>query len=578
MWIRKTLAGLGLALALGLVVSQNSPSSAAEDPKAAAKKAKLQKKLEAKKKVEVPKPPEPKDGGKPVVISKTPPAAPAKPMATAALAAMIDQGIDKGLRDSKINPSDRTTDTEFIRRVTLDITGVIPTLDRTVAFLDDKSSDKRARLIDELLSSPNYGKHMSDIWTTLMYPIDSDNRFITKVPLRDWLAEKFNANLHWDTMAYDLITATGEIDKNGAVGYMTANRGVDKITDSVGKLFLGVQIQCAQCHNHPFTHWKQAEYWGLAQFFYKVNVSDPRAALKTGGLVMVSEEGRINRKINPLPEASKSVAAKYLGAEEVKLNSSDPYRPALAQWICTPSNPFFAKAFVNRLWSQYFGHGFVNPVDDLSEENAPSHPELLVGLSKEFGGSGFDVKHMIRGICNSQAYQRSSKPLGDNRDDRTMFSHQGIKALTPEQLYDSLIAVLGAPGAMKDANGPKAVAMKGALQLPRDKFANFFMGSENSRPTDYEAGIPQALRLMNSPLMANGRLLLASNRMASIASPSTTHEKAIEKLYLGTLSRKPTADELKKLNEHVASQSDLKQAYSDVMWVLLNSGEFTLNR
>ncbi len=218
---------------------------------------------------------------------------------------------------------------------------------------------------------------------------------------------------------------------------MMSNRGVDKMTDSVGKLFLGVQIQCAQCHNHPFTHWKQTEYWGLAQFFYKVNVSNPRAA-KGGGTVTISEQRRVQRRINPLPESAKSVPAKLLGSDSLILDPSEPYRPVLANWICSPSNPFFAKAFVNRLWSKYFGRGFVNPVDDLSDENQPSHPELLAALANEFGKSGFDIKHMIRGICNSRAYQRTSKPMGDNRDDHTLFSHQSIKVLTGEQLFDCL--------------------------------------------------------------------------------------------------------------------------------------------
>ncbi|MCA1481001.1 DUF1553 domain-containing protein, partial [Bradyrhizobium sp. NBAIM08] len=142
------------------------------------------------------------------------------------------------------------------------------------------------------------------------------------------------------------------------------------MTDSVGKLFLGVQIQCAQCHNHPFTHWKQAEYWGLAQFFYKINVSNPRAA-KDGGTITVSEEGRINRKINALPESAKNVGPKYLGGDNVKIDSTQPNRPVLGQWLASPTNPFFAKAMVNRVWAQYFGRGFVNPVDDLSEENTP---------------------------------------------------------------------------------------------------------------------------------------------------------------------------------------------------------------
>lgn len=576
MKFRKTFACLMLTLVMGLMAS-NAPTTAADKEDKAEAKKKLKMKLaEAKKKTEAKKAEEAKPTVKTVEISKTPPAAPAKPMTTMAVARMIDQGIDQPLKASSIQASSRSSDAEFMRRVYLDITGVIPTVEQAAAFLDDRSTDKRAKLVDELLNRPEYGKHMSDIWITLMYPIDSDNRFVSKAPLRSWLTEKFNANLHWDTMAYELLTATGDIDKNGAVGYLMSNRGVDKMTDSVGKLFLGVQIQCAQCHNHPFTHWKQTEYWGLAQFFYKVNVSNPRAA-KDGGTITLSEDGKINRKINALPEAAKNVQPKYLGADQVNLNSSEPYRPALAQWICTPSNPFFAKAFINRLWSQYMGRGFVNPIDDLSEENVPSHPELLNALAKEFGSSGFDIKHMIRSICNSETYQRTSRPLGDNRDDKTMYSHQAIKVLTPEQLFDSLATVLGAPGA-KDGVKPKmANGPKGGPQGPRDQFAMFFMGSDNAKPTDYEAGIPQALRLMNSAVMANGRLMAAANRIAEVNRTSTP-EKALEKIYLGTLSRRPTADEVKKMSDFMAKQSDPRQAYADVMWVLLNSSEFTLNR
>jgi hypothetical protein len=390
------------------------------------------------------------------------------------------------------------------------------------------------------------------------------------------LNEKFNANMHWDTMAFELITATGDLDKNGATGYLMSNRGVDKMTDSVGKLFLGVQIQCAQCHNHPFTHWKQTEYWGLAQFFYRTNISNPRAA-KDGGTITISEDMRPARKGgNPLPESAKNVPPKLLGGDVLKLDSTQPYRPVLANWITTPSNPYFAKASVNRLWSQFFGRGIVNPVDDLSVENEPTHKELLDALAKEFGNSGFDIKHMIRGICNSQAYQRTSKPVGDNRDDRTLYSHQSIKVLTGEQLFDSLTAILGTLGG-KDNPMRKAALPKGGPQGPRDQFAAFFLGTDNAKPTDYEAGIPQALRLMNSPLMASARLTNVAARAGEISS-STTPEKAIEKLYLTTLARRPTGDETKKMTEFVAKHQDKRSAYGDVLWVLLNSSEFALNR
>jgi hypothetical protein len=570
--LRKTLAAVVLGLATALLAAQ-SPAGADEPTKAEKRKA-LKQKFAAKKAAEPAKDDPKYANAKPAPTDIKPPAAPSHPMPTAALAGLIDRAIDQRLASAEVKPSPDAPDAEFFRRVSLDITGVIPTAEKAAAFLDDRSPDKRARLIDELLQSPNYGRHMADIWTTLMYPIDSDNRFIAKAPLHEWLEEKFNADLHWDRMAYELITATGEPDTNGATVYAASNRGVDKMTDSIGKLFLGVQIQCAQCHNHPFTHWKQAEYWGLAQFFYKVNVSNPRPA-KNGGTLTVSEEGRINRKVNPVPESAKDVAPKLLGGDTLKLDSSKPYRPVLASWICTPSNPYFAKAFVNRLWAQFMGRGLVNPVDDLSVENEPTHPDLLAALAKEFADSGFDVKHLVRGITNSKTYQRTSKPVGDNRDDRTLYSHRAIKVLSGEQLFDSLIAVIGPVGG-KDA-GLRKNGQKGGPQGPRDQFALFFQGGDNAPPTTYEAGIPQALRLMNSPLMATARLTNVATRAAEITR-ATPPEKAIEKLYLTTMSRRPTADETQKMTEFVRKHQDPKAAYGDVLWVLLNSSEFALNR
>ena len=569
--LRRVLAASVLALGAVVLAAQVPADVAAQDAKA--EKRKLKMKLAEKRAAEEKKAPVPADA-KPAPAVIRPPSAPAHPMPDARLAQLIDGQITQRLRAANVEPSPPATDAEFLRRAYLDIAGVIPTAEHAAAFLDDRSQDKRAKLIDQLLANPGYGRRMADTWTTLMYPIDSDNRFVSKAPLHEWLEEKFNADMHWDAMAFELLTATGDPEKNGATVYAMSNRGVDKMTDSLGKLFLGVQIQCAQCHNHPFTHWKQTEYWGLAQFFYKVNVSNPRAA-KDGGTVTVGEQGRPNRKINAVPESAKEVPPKLLGADFIKLDSSKPYRPVLANWVCSPDNPFFAKAFVNRLWAQYMGRGIVNPVDDLSEENEPTHPELLALLAKEFADSGFDIKHMIRGICNSQAYQRSSKPHGDNRDDHTLYSHQSVKVLGGEQLFDSLTTILGPIGG-KDG-GPRKAAGKGGPATPRDQFARFFQGTDNALPTSYEAGIPQALRLMNSPLMAQARLTNVAVKAGEVTRGSAP-EKAVERLYLTALSRRPTADEMKKMTEFVKKHPDPRAAYGDVLWVLLQTSEFALNR
>lgn len=497
---------------------------------------------------------------------------PAQPMDVKAASKFIDEQINKKLAEAKIAPSAKSSDAEFIRRAALDITGVVPSADRVASFIDSTEADKRAKLVDDLLSSSKYGERLADMWTHQMYPMDIANRFLTKQPLHKYLAETFNANKPWDAMAREIITAEGDVDKLGAVTYFAANQGVDKITDSVGKLFLGVQIQCANCHNHPFTHWKQVEYWGLAQFFYNVNINAPRNNKDKDAVVAVSENSRPNRRTNPLPESAKNVKPKLLGAEEVRLASSKPYRPVLADWMCSPDNPFFSKAQVNRVWAQYFGRGIVNPIDDLSDENEPSHPDLLKGLANQFSSGGFDMKNLVRAICLSDAYQRTSQPTAENKNDKVLYSHMEIKVLSPEQLYDSLAAVTGGIDGGRPGGPPKGMAMRGAANSPRDRFVQFFMGSENPKASDYEAGIPQALRLMNNPRLSGSPALLAE-----ISRSANQKEKVIERLYLMTVSRRPSESEVKRLTDYLSNAPDARTGYGDIMWVLLNSSEFALN-
>jgi hypothetical protein len=568
---KRLVATILLAAGAALIAAQVPTDVVAQDTKA--EKKALRKKLleERRKKAEAEA-----AKAKPETESVTPPKAetklaetrPATPMDARAVAKLIDREIDKALAAAKVTPSPRSTDAEFLRRVSLDITGVIPSAERVERFLADTDPDKRAKLVDELLASPRYGAHLADGWGRLMFPVETDNRFVVKEPLVKALAEDFNANKPWDRMVHDLLTATGEQEKNGEVTYFLANRGVDKLTDSVGKLFLGVQIQCAQCHNHPFTHWKQAEYWGMAQFFYKVNAQVNRNA-KTDVTNQVQEVNRPQRKVNPLPESAKNVPPKFLGGEQPKLDPAKPYRPALADWVCSPENPFFGKAIVNRVWGQYFGRGFVNPVDDLADENEPTHPELFAALAKEFAAGGFDLKQLTRAIVLSDAYQRSSVPAPENKGDAVLYSHMAVKVLTPEQLFDSLAAVVGEPGGGA-GNAPKKGQRNG--NTPRERFVAFFSGSDNPRPTEYEAGIPQALRLMNNPRLAGAPALLNA-----LAKGADKPEKGVEKLYLMTLGRKPTAAESRKLTEYVAKATDAKGAYGDVLWALLNSSEFALN-
>jgi Protein of unknown function (DUF1553)/Protein of unknown function (DUF1549) len=479
----------------------------------------------------------------------------------------VDSEITKRLIAEKIPASPRADDAEFIRRVYLDLTGVIPPAHKAAEFIDSKDADKRAKLVDELLDGPAFAKHQADIWDNLLFQRTTDNRAVKMEPLTTWLEEKFTTGATWDKIVSEILTATGTQEENGASTYFLSTLSADKMVDSTSKLFMGIKMECTQCHNHPFTGWKQNEYWGMAQFFMKVRVQGNTKNAKNGATPGVTESGQ-GRQRN-LPESAKAVPAKFFKGEEPKVSRNEPMRPVLAKWLTSADNKYFSRAWANRVWGQLFGLGIVNPIDDMHDERVPSHPELLQELSRQFAASGFDVRFLYRAICNSDTYQRTSKPAAGNEKDTTLFSHMNIKAFTPEQLYDSLTAILGDPGREARNRANTAANAKRGPVGPRDQFVAFFETSDNSKATEYDAGIPQALRLMNNPFTARN-----STRAANEIARGASKEQAIEKLYLSTLARRPTSDEMKKLTDYVAKNSD---GLGDILWALLNSSEFTLN-
>jgi hypothetical protein len=488
------------------------------------------------------------------------------------LAGLIDRDIDSRLAAEKVKPSQPADDAEFLRRVYLDLIGVIPPPEKVSAFLKSSDPAKRAKVIDELLADPRFGTSLAETWSGMLLPRESNNRRLDHQPLQQWLAEGFNSNKPLDKLVYELITATGEQKDNGAVTYFVGNPTVDKITDNVTQMFLGVRLQCAQCHNHPFVEIKQADYWGMAAFFMKVRMTaNPNMAAKKGISPGVFEAAGGARPKKKLPESAKIVPARFLQGETPKLDAKEPSRPVLASWITAPNNPYFAKAMVNRVWYQLFGRGIVNPVDDMHDGNVPSHPELLKSLTQQFKASGFDLKHLYRAICNSRAYQRTSRPLGDNSGDKEYYSHAAVRSLSPEQLYDSLVAVLGQPGG---GQGPKlkmAMAGKKGAKGPRDAFLTFFRIEEGANPLEYQAGIPQALRLMNSPQTSGNAAV------ARLMKEGKGPAQVIEHLYLTALSRPPTPQEMNRMRTYVSRQTEARAGYSDILWALVNSSEFAFN-
>ncbi len=487
-----------------------------------------------------------------------------------ALARLIDQEVNKRLQAEGVKSTGLCDDAEFVRRAHLDLVGVIPPAARVIAFLDSKEKDKRAKLIDELLADSRYGNYHAEQLVNLMIPRETNNRALNQKPLEKWFAENFNANTPLNKTVYELVTATGEIDKNPAGAYFVGNNTVDKITDNVTRTFLGVQLQCAQCHNHPFTDWKQTEYWAMAAFFMKTKASGtPQQAAKKGVSISITENNKAPNK-KGLPESAKIVPAKFLQGIEPKMNIADPYRPVLAQWMTSADNRFFARAMANRLWFNMFGRGLVNAVDDMHEDNAATHPELLSTLTEQMKLHGFDAKYLLRAICLSEVYQRSSISTVDAGSvDHDVYSRREIRVMNPEQMFDSLTTILGtgAKGEPKE----KAAGKKGP-QGPRDTFITFFR-VEESNPLEYQNGIPQALRMMNSAFTNRAEVIAAQ-----IAGNAKTPAEAIERIYVTALSRRPTTQETTRLTTYVARPgATTRAAYGDILWALLNSSEFVLN-
>jgi hypothetical protein len=490
-----------------------------------------------------------------------------------ALSAVIDREIQARLDAAHVPAAGPADDVEFLRRAYLDLVGVIPPPEKVVAFLNNRAPDKRARLINELLADPRFGRFQAEIWADAMVPADSNNRRLKAGPLRDWLADAFNRNQPWNKTVYAIVTAAGHQDENGAVTLFLANPTPDKMTDTISRLFLGVQLQCAQCHNHPFTSWKRKEYWGMAAFFTKVHpTANPKKAAKKGVSPGITEEGPPRRKAK-LAKVGLSVSAKFLQGPEPKLRPSEPYRPVLAKWMTSPDNRFFARALANKMWAHFFGRGLVNPVDDMIDEHEPSHPKLLAALAEQFKASGFDVKFLVRAICNSRTYQRTSQTTAGKSDPVELLSHMPVRVLSPGQLYDSLTAVLGNPETQRLPKGKKAAIRRKGGFTPRDQFIAFFQVGDGASPLEYQAGIPQALRLMNAqPVNANGPALTRA-----IQAGGGNSAKVIEQLYLTALARRPTAEERQRLTAYVARQPNPRIGYSDILWALLNSGEFSVN-
>lgn len=483
------------------------------------------------------------------------------------LAALIDRHIDARLEAEHLRPAEPADDAEFLRRVYLDLHGVVPSIEQAAQFLGDPDPNRRARLIDDLLARPRYGEHLADVWQGYLISPLADDRRARAERFRAWLADRFNTRT-WDRIASELLTAAGTMDQNPAVIPLIEGRlprTVPDLTDLTSRYFLGVRLNCAQCHDHPFVPWTKKDFWGMAAFFapmqtpgrpkqvYQVGVKDnpavTLASLTAGGV----------------PDGFLFRPPTFLGGKEPPSDKGATSRAALAAWLTSPENPWFARAMVNRTWWRLFGRGIVHPVDDMHEANSPSHPELLDLLSRRFIKSGYDLKVLTRAMASSRAYQRTSRSGDDPPAQAALFGRMSVKMLSAGQMYDSLVTVLGPPVKASGAD-PR--------QGARAEFVEFFADDGDPAPTEYRRGIPHVLRQMNSGQFA-GRSIAAL--AARAARPDWPADEVAGELFLAILSRRPTADEHQWVRTHLAGSSSAEAAWRELAWALLMTGEFSLN-
>jgi hypothetical protein len=522
----------------------------------------------------------------------------------------IDTMVADVWKENGLSPAAEATAGEFVRRASLDLVGRIPTLEETKASLGVKPNE-RAKLIDRLLASPEFGSNLANIWVKLLIPDElNDPRDVSRDLLHAWLEREFNRNRPWNEVVHELISATGRWDESPAVNFILANQengNSTRTTATVTKLFLGVQTQCAECHDHPGKTWTQDQFHGLNAFF--VGTREQRATqpsnrqmtdfwtLEDVPFQQVARRGVHFERRNGLSEFTEP---KYLDGRDWKAlggvkagvgedvaeflrsqnGQSQPVllRRQLADVVTSRENPYFARAIVNRVWYQLMGHSFIKDVDDFDNGvDEPTMPELLDKLSDDFLASGYDLKRLYKWIALSKPYAQSSKRKSKNAEDAVgFFSFQLVKPMTPDQLYDSLLTLTEIDRASASANSADE----------RRRFINEInqtFGTEEvptAAPT-YDGTITQSLMLMNSPLIHRVCSCVPGSALHRLVTDKSTNDKErIDAIYLSALSRRPSGAESKLVGAMFAAAKDDGEriaTVADVLWAVVNSGEFILN-
>jgi len=540
------------------------------------------------------------------------------PSSSMAMTSRIDQLVDEMWLEKEVSPVEQANDETFLRRVYLDVIGRVPTIAEYDQFFDLEAEDRRSQLIDELLDSREHALHMGGVWKRVLVPDDETaiSRLGGSGKLEQWLSDSFSENKPYDKLVQELLLAEGRVNESGPLlFYAAAKMNAEELAARTSRTFLGMRMECAECHDHPFDHWSQEDFWGLAAYF--AQISRPQGKIEMVSPVLRVRDADFGSV--KLPETETVIEPKLpvslhgghgmTEADIAELKNAEitdgSRREQLAAWITHPKNSHFAQATVNRIWGHLFGQGLVDPVDDMGGHNVPDSPQLLNQLGRFFVQADFDIKEVMRVLLNSRAYQLSSVNEAEtsSRDVR-YFARIPLKPLTAEQLYDCLSTATGRADLGSQMDAPMEFAIASNVDRFSDPGRTAFLAQFRTsidQRTDYQAGIPQALTLMNGPMIAAATRDAPKGILRSLSAPFFSDEARVEKLFIAALTRKPTAEEKQRYADFLASKpktekksETLGEAFwalvntkskkvkqseklGDVLWVLLNSAEFTMN-
>lgn len=488
----------------------------------------------------------------------------------------IDQLVMKRLRQLGIPPSLMSDDAMFLRRVTLDITGSLPTYEEARAFLDDKDPQKRDRLVDRLVDSPGYADYFANKWAAVLRnKRRNGNDNVYTYRFHSWIRNALDRNLPYDQFVRSVLTATGDAESHPPVAWYKEVTTSSLQMEDTAQLFLGMRLACAKCHHHPFERWSQQDYYGFEAFFTQVGLKNSRFNPNQNLPDMVFVRDTAPAATNP--RTGKPVPPTPLGGSPLNVPNWEDARQHLVDWMVASDNPFFARALVNRYWKHFLGQGIVSPEDDLRVTNPPSNPELLDAITRHFLERRFDMKDLVRTICKSSTYQLSSEPTEENKLDRQNFSSFYPRRLTAEVFYDAINSLLSTPATFGGV--PQGTT---AVQLPDNGFNNYFLtvfgkpeaSSACECERNPEANLAQSLHLLNSQEV-QGRLQNGNGLAAQfVRAEKRSIDELVDELYLRAFARRPTAAEMELVRTHLSQAANKQQAWEDVLWAILNAKEF----